>query len=103
MVPQLKIIVLSLKSLGQVFEKKSKVISDIAPDITEYLESIKLDFTEQIIPKGIILLIILRIQCNMVKKFMTAIELLKKTGNNILEVPDGHLCCGSAGTYNLLR
>ena len=31
------------------------------------------------------------------------IELLKKTGNNILEVPDGHLCCGSAGTYNLLQ
>ena len=31
------------------------------------------------------------------------IELLKKTGNNILEVPDGHLCCGSAGTYNLLH
>jgi len=31
------------------------------------------------------------------------IELLKMTGNNILEVPDGHLCCGSAGTYNLMQ
>ena len=31
------------------------------------------------------------------------LELLKMTGNNILEVPDGHLCCGSAGTYNLMQ
>jgi len=31
------------------------------------------------------------------------IDLLKKTGNEILEIPDGHLCCGSAGTYNMLQ
>jgi glycolate oxidase iron-sulfur subunit len=31
------------------------------------------------------------------------IDLLKNSGNNILEIPDGHLCCGSAGTYNLLQ
>ena len=31
------------------------------------------------------------------------IELLKKTGNSIFEIPDGHLCCGSAGTYNILH
>jgi len=31
------------------------------------------------------------------------IDLLKKSGNTILEIPDGHLCCGSAGTYNLLQ
>ena len=31
------------------------------------------------------------------------IELLKKSGNKILEIPEGHLCCGSAGTYNILQ
>ena len=31
------------------------------------------------------------------------IELLKKTGNNILNIPDGHICCGSAGTYNIMQ
>ena len=31
------------------------------------------------------------------------IDLLKLTGNNVLEIPDGHLCCGSAGTYNLMQ
>ena len=31
------------------------------------------------------------------------INLLKKTGNKVFNIPDGHLCCGSAGTYNLLQ
>ena len=30
-------------------------------------------------------------------------DLLKKTGNKILNIPDGHICCGSAGTYNILH
>ena len=31
------------------------------------------------------------------------INLIQKTGNEALDIPDGHLCCGSAGTYNLLQ
>ena len=31
------------------------------------------------------------------------IELFKKTGNSVFEIPDGHLCCVSAGTYNILH
>ena len=31
------------------------------------------------------------------------IDLLTKTDNEILEIPQGHLCCGSAGTYNILQ
>ena len=30
-------------------------------------------------------------------------DLLEKTGNKILNIPDGHICCGSAGTYNILH
>jgi len=30
-------------------------------------------------------------------------NLIKKTGNEVLEIPDSHVCCGSAGTYNLLH
>ena len=29
--------------------------------------------------------------------------LLSKTNNEIIEIPDGHICCGSAGTYNILQ
>ena len=85
--------------------KKAKVISDIALDITEYLEeSIKLDFTRTNHSKRYN--IAYHSACSMQhgqKVHDQPIELLKKTGNNILEVPDGHLCCGSAGTYNLLH
>ena len=31
------------------------------------------------------------------------ISLIKKTGNDVVEIPEGHICCGSAGTYNLLQ
>ena len=31
------------------------------------------------------------------------INLIKKTRNKVLDVPEGHLCCGSAGTYNILQ
>ena len=31
------------------------------------------------------------------------IKLIKKTGNRVFEIPEGHICCGSAGTYNLLQ
>jgi len=30
-------------------------------------------------------------------------ELLTKLGFQVSDVPDGHLCCGSAGTYNILQ
>ncbi|MGA8495371.1 MAG: glycolate oxidase subunit GlcF [Xanthobacteraceae bacterium] len=30
-------------------------------------------------------------------------ELLAKLGFAVKDVPDGHLCCGSAGTYNILQ
>ena len=31
------------------------------------------------------------------------LSLIKKTGNEVFEIVDGHLCCGSAGSYNLLQ
>ena len=30
-------------------------------------------------------------------------QLLKAAGFDVLDPPEGHLCCGSAGTYNLLQ
>jgi glycolate oxidase iron-sulfur subunit len=29
--------------------------------------------------------------------------LLRNAGFSLVEVPEGHLCCGSAGTYNILQ
>ena len=30
-------------------------------------------------------------------------ELLAAAGFEVVDVPEGHLCCGSAGTYNLMQ
>jgi glycolate oxidase iron-sulfur subunit len=30
-------------------------------------------------------------------------DLLRAAGFDLVEIPEGHLCCGSAGTYNLLQ
>jgi len=103
----------TIKDYGFVFKnhpdrslrKKAKQVSEIALDITEYLEeSIKLDFTRTNNSKRYN--IAYHSACSMQhgqKVHSQPIELLKMTGNNILEVPDGHLCCGSAGTYNLMQ
>ena len=29
--------------------------------------------------------------------------LLRKAGFTLAEIPEGHICCGSAGTYNILQ
>jgi len=29
--------------------------------------------------------------------------LLERAGFTVLDIPEGHLCCGSAGTYNILQ
>src|SRR5262249_27782124 len=30
-------------------------------------------------------------------------KLLREAGFEVVDVPEGHLCCGSAGTYNMLQ
>jgi glycolate oxidase iron-sulfur subunit len=30
-------------------------------------------------------------------------DLLRKAGFDVLEIPEGHICCGSAGTYSMLQ
>ena len=47
--------------------------------------------------------IIRRARCSMVRKLDAPKELLSKCGFVVKDVPEGHLCCGSAGTYNILQ
>ncbi len=101
----------TLKDYGHIFRddpdkdlrKKAKIISSLAKDVTEYLgKNIKLNFVE----KDKKFKIAYHSACSMQhgqKLHSQPINLLKKTGNEVVEIPDGHLCCGSAGTYNLLQ
>ena len=34
---------------------------------------------------------------------MTPMDVLRQAGFEVVGVPEGHICCGSAGTYNLLQ
>ena len=99
----------TLKDYGFIFrsdpelKKKAKKISELTKDISEYLdEKVKLNF----IKDNKEYKIAYHSACSMQhgqKVHDVPISLIKKTGNKVLEIPEGHVCCGSAGTYNLLQ
>ena len=88
------------------FKKKAKKISELTKDITEYLdENVNLIFINNKENKKNYK-IAYHSACSMQhgqKVHDTPKDLIKKTGNEVFDIPDGHICCGSAGTYNLLQ
>ena len=88
------------------FKKKAKKISELTKDIAEYLnEKVKLNFIKKQ-KNGRTYKIAYHSACSMQhgqKIHEEPMNLIKKTGNEVLDIPDNHLCCGSAGTYNLLQ
>lgn len=77
-------------------------ISALAKDITEYLAGIELHPTSQ---KGDVT-IAYHSACSLQHgQKITALpkELLSKNGFVVKDVAESHLCCGSAGTYNILQ
>jgi len=88
------------------FKKKAKKVSELTKDITEYLsENVKLNFIQK--QKNTkTYKIAYHSACSMQhgqKVHEEPVNLIKKTGNEVLDIADGHMCCGSAGTYNLLQ
>ena len=88
------------------YKKKAKKISELTKDITEYLdENVKLNFIDRNLNEKKYK-IAYHSPCSMQhgqKVHKEPINLIKKTGNEVYEISDGHICCGSAGTYNLLQ
>ena len=88
------------------YKKKAKKISELTKDIAEYLdENVKLNFIDKF-EKEKKYKIAYHSACSMQhgqKIHKEPINLINKTGNEVLEIFDGHICCGSAGTYNLLQ
>ena len=87
-------------------KKKAKKISELTKDISEYLEeNVKLNFVNKN-NKEKEYKIAYHSACSLQhgqKIHDVPIKLIKKTGNNVFEIPEDHFCCGSAGTYNLLQ
>jgi glycolate oxidase iron-sulfur subunit len=78
-------------------------ISALAKDITEYLEGIKLKLAPG---KFGDVVVAYHSACSLQHgQKITGLpkDLLSKSGFVVKDVPESHLCCGSAGTYNLLQ
>ncbi len=96
----------TVKDYGHMFRndalaEKAARVSEIAMDVSELL--MKLD-----VPKGEDkeTVVAYHAACSLqhgqqIKTFPK--DLLKKAGYTVVEPADSHLCCGSAGTYNLMQ
>jgi glycolate oxidase iron-sulfur subunit len=84
------------------FAKPAAKISALAKDITEYVAGLSLRPTQQHSD----LVIAYHSACSLQhgqKITQAPKELLSKNGFVVKDVPESHLCCGSAGTYNILQ
>ncbi|MGF6308181.1 glycolate oxidase iron-sulfur subunit [Bradyrhizobium sp. i1.8.4] len=86
----------------KTFAEPAKRISALAKDITEYLSALELTPSTQ---KGDVT-VAYHSACSLQhgqKITQLPKELLSKNGFVVKDVPESHLCCGSAGTYNILQ
>ena len=84
------------------YAAKAKRVSDLARDVTEYLGTLDLDPPARTLRAPIAY----HSACSMQHgQKITDLpkDLLKAAGFTVRDVPEGHICCGSAGTYNLLQ
>ena len=88
--------------LDPAYAGKAARISALARDVTEYLATIELP--EPTVRPG--LAVAYHSACSMQhgqKITRQPKELLAKAGFSVKEPREGHLCCGSAGTYNIMQ
>jgi glycolate oxidase iron-sulfur subunit len=86
----------------RAYAQKAERVSRLTRDISEYLDTLELSSARG--PAG--LLVAYHSACSLQhgqKITRVPKELLCKIGFVVKDVPEGHLCCGSAGTYNILE
>ncbi len=84
------------------YAEKASTVSCLAVDISEYLAGLDLPFVTP--PEK--LTVAYHSACSLQhgqKLTNPPKDLLKGAGFTVKEPPEGHLCCGSAGTYNILQ
>ena len=84
------------------YAAKAARVSALAKDVTEFLDT--LDLAEPAKPSG--LTVAYHSACSMQHgQNIDALprQLLTQAGFKVRDIPEGHLCCGSAGTYNILE
>ena len=86
--------------LDAAYAGKAQAISAKAKDVTEFLA------LETLPEAKMSLKLAYHSACSMQHGQQIKSEpltLLRRAGFEVMEVPEGHLCCGSAGTYNILQ
>ncbi|MGH6821458.1 MAG: heterodisulfide reductase-related iron-sulfur binding cluster, partial [Methylocella sp.] len=84
------------------YAAKAARVSALAKDVTEFLDTLNLP--EPAKPSG--LTVAYHSACSMQhgqKIDALPRQLLTQVGFKVRDIPEGHLCCGSAGTYNILE
>ena len=88
--------------LDSEYASKAKRVAEITRDISEYL----LESGIEIASCAPALTVAYHNACSMQHGQQLKSEaktLLEKAGFKVREIPDGHLCCGSAGVYNITQ
>ncbi|KQQ81245.1 glycolate oxidase subunit GlcF [Aureimonas sp. Leaf324] len=88
--------------LDPAYAEKAARVSALATDVTEYLATLDLPLPERPVDA----VVAYHSACSMQhgQKIGQAPKvLLAQAGFTVRDVPEGHLCCGSAGTYNILQ
>ncbi|VFU09912.1 glycolate oxidase iron-sulfur subunit [Methylocella tundrae] len=84
------------------YAAKAAKVSSITKDVTEFLGTLKLP--EPVNRPGLTLAYHSACSMQHGQKITTLPkQLLTAAGFKVRDVPEGHLCCGSAGTYNILQ
>jgi glycolate oxidase iron-sulfur subunit len=85
-----------------VYAEPAGKVSALAKDISEYLATLPLPADHSAPP----LTVAYHSACSLQhgqRVTRQPKDILLKLGFTVKDVPDGHLCCGSAGTYNILQ
>lgn len=84
------------------YARKAARVSALALDITEYIATLDLPKAA----RGSDLIVAYHSACSLQhgQKVTTLPKaLLKQAGFEVRDIPEAHICCGSAGTYNILQ
>jgi len=85
-----------------VYAERAAWVSRVAKDVTQFLAPLPLAPSGKT-PK---MVVAYHAACSLQHGQKVTAEpkqLLAKLGFTVLDIPEGHLCCGSAGTYNILQ
>ncbi|VAX06631.1 Glycolate dehydrogenase, iron-sulfur subunit GlcF, partial [hydrothermal vent metagenome] len=84
------------------YAEKATAVSALAKDITEFLEMLNLPKVEQKQNLAVAYHSACSMQHGQQIKDLPK-TLLQNAGFEVRDIPEGHLCCGSAGTYNIMQ